>query len=183
MANGIGPFWFGQPKGEVAYGLEPILGYANRDSSTAYPNMDANGDYLDDAGTESFIAPYGSEVCFDNGLCVYFGGTDAESQTFVGYHQGDTNTANDPTLSTKSGVTVGSAWADYTGVMEVSPGGCYTYGGGRVDDVLLDLESSGTNFGGFDESGNWVSNVPGVDEVTVMGIHTGAMPISLEGDC
>lgn len=169
---GVGPFVFGALDGDVVYGLEPLLGYATTDETTVYTDS-FEGQYFDDSQA-SFTFPVGREACYQNGLCVHFGGDDETALTFVGFWQGEPVTVDESPLATQAGVTVGSVWADFPDAMTVNSGGCYTNGWGQADGVDLDLTSS-TVFAVPNDSGDWTTSIPAQSDVTVRSLHAGSV--------
>lgn len=179
--EGIGPFTFGTSSIEVHDNLQPLLGYPAESFTEEYPNT-ADGVFLDEFGEIEFVQPYGETVCYENGLCVDFGGDTPDDLTLLGYTQ-DAPTGDEPTLATADGVTVGSRWADYEDIFEVGEGGCYSIGSGAVGGIELTLVSDGTPFIEITDDGESTYHRPEPDDVHVVSLAAGDRPINLLDDC
>ena len=179
-ASGIGPFDLGQPVDPVYNGVIARLGEPTSDVSRAYPTVNSGGSGFSSADDSyGFAHQFGREICWANGLCISFGSSNADSLTLVGWSYAG---AAPPTLVTAAGVTVGSRWSDFP-VISVEPGGCYSQGGGTVDGVGLDLSSSGTPFGSYDDAGNYIAAVPAPADVTVQQMFVGDLSYDVGADC
>ena len=165
--------------GPVVDGLTAQLGASTRDETTEYPVPDGLGAYTTEDGEMGFVAPLGRTVCWSVNLCAEFGGGTAASMSFTGWTY-----SNDPTmaLSSTSGGSIGLHWSDLL-ALEVDEGGCYSVGSGTIDGIRVTLESSGDPFSSFDDSGNYITNVPNAADVTITSMETGEAPIFLYGDC
>lgn len=179
-ADGIGPLVFGAPLDASLAVFSGVLGAPIVDESTDYPNQPTPGQYESVEGDYGFAHPFERLVCFDNGLCATFGGEAVGRLAFVGW---ELVAGNPPPLLTAAGVTIGSRWADFLGVMKVEQGGCYSTGYGQTAGVSMVLQSSGEVFMGFDEAGNYVAGDPDPADVTVTGLSAGNLRIFLFGDC
>lgn len=177
--NGIGSFDLGAEVGPVVEGLTAALGAPTRDETVDYPVADGLGEYTTADGDVGFVAPMGRTVCWSISLCAEFGGGSAASMSFTGWTY-----SNDPTMSlfSESGGSVGVRWIDLP-ALQVDEGGCYSSGSGTIDGIRVSLESVGEPFSSFDDSGNYVTNVPAADDVTITSMETGKAPIYLYGDC
>ncbi|MCE9623379.1 MAG: hypothetical protein K8R99_13645 [Actinomycetia bacterium] len=177
--DGIGPFNLGIPADELIDAMTTQFGPASSDDSAEYPTVDTFGGYTSADGEVGFVAPFGRTVCWSFQFCADFGGADAATQSFVGW------TYNEPagtTLSSTSGVTIGSRWSDFP-AMVVDSGGCYTVGSGTIDGITLTLMSDVVAFGSYDDLGNYVVAVPPADQVAVTSMQIGDSPSFLFGDC
>lgn len=179
--EGIGPFNFGGPAGDIINALTEEFGVPISVETVEYPTSDGFGGYETVDGDFGFEVPVGRTMCWTFHLCLQFGGEEIEptTQTFMGWTYGEQSAT---TFVSTSGVTIGSRWSDFP-AMSVDPGGCYTVGSGTIDGIDLTLQSSDVAFGEFDDLGNYVENVPPADQVTVVFMQAGANPISLFGDC
>ena len=179
LSNGIGPFNLGDGADEVVAGLTERLGTAASDVTAEYPDDDGFGGYQTVDGEFGFIAPFGRSVCWAVGFCTDFGGASSASASFTGWSYSDDTTG---ALRSTSNVTVGTSWADVP-TIAVDVGGCYSVGSGSIDGIRLSLTSTGVPFGGFDDLGNYITNVPAAGDVSVTQMETGKVPASLFGDC
>lgn len=179
-ADGIGPLVFGAPAEVSIAVFNGVLGAPIVDESTTYPNQPTPGQFESVEGDYGFAHPFERLVCYDNGLCATFGGAAADRLAFVGW---ELVAGNPPPLLTAAGVTVGSRWADFTGVMTVEKGGCYSTGYGQTAGVNMVLESSGEWFDKVDDAGNHSAGNPDPADVTVVGLNAGNLRIFLFGDC
>ncbi len=178
-SDGIGALSFGTSDAEVINGLTDELGAPDTDESRSYSTADGVGGYLTADGEMGFAAPAGREVCWLFGLCAEFGGDLPGSLSFMGWNYGGDSAG---TLTSTSGVTIGSRWSDFP-TMDVFPGGCYTVGSGSVDDITLSVQSSGVVFGEFTAEGAYIENLPAPADVTVLYMEAGDVPIFQFGDC
>ena len=179
-SDGIGPLVFGAPVADTLAVLTPVLGPTIIDESADYPNEPTPGQFESVEGDFGFAHPFERQVCFDNSLCITFGGSAPDRLAFVGWELG---AGNPPPLLTTAGITVGVRWADFAGSMTVEQGGCYTAGYGQSAGVNLYLESTGEPFGSFDEAGNYVIGNPDPADVTVTSMSAGNLRLFLFGDC
>jgi hypothetical protein len=179
-ADGIGPLVFGAPAEVSIAVFTGVLGAPIVDESTSYPNEPTPGQFESVEGDFGFSHPFERLVCYNNGLCATFGGAAADRLAFVGW---ELVAGNPPPLLTTAGVTIGSRWADFTGVMTVAKGGCYTTGYGQTAGVNMVLESSGEWFDKVDDAGNHSAGDPDPADVTVTGLNAGNLRIFLYGDC
>ena len=179
-SDGIGPLVFGATVADTLAVLTPVLGPTIIDESADYPNEPTPGQFESVEGDFGFAHPFERQVCFDNSLCITFGGSAPDRLAFVGWELG---AGNPPPLLTTAGITVGVRWADFAGSMTVEQGGCYTAGYGQSAGVNLYLESTGELFGGFDEAGNYVVGNPDPADVIVTSMSAGNLRIFLYGDC
>jgi hypothetical protein len=179
-SDGIGPLVFGAPVADTLGILTPALGPTIIDESANYPNEPTPGQFESVEGDYGFAHPYERQVCFNNSLCITFGGSAPDRLAFVGW---ELSAGNPPLLLTTTGITVGSRWADFAGSMTVEQGGCFTQGFGQTAGVNLYLESTGELFGGYDEAGNYVVGNPDPADVTVTFLSAGNLRIFLYGDC
>ncbi len=162
--------------------LSPVLGNAASINPIAYPDdPDPSIPYYENFAEErGFAFPFGTDICFDNGLCTYFGGVAADALTLVGYRQSGGSGA----LTTVSGVTAGSEGSLFNGLIIPAVGGCYSTGGGTADGVSLFLQSLGAPFGYYDEATDeYVSQAPPVDDVMVLRVYAGTEPNFIYDDC
>lgn len=177
--DGIGAYNLGDEGQPVIDGLIAQLGAPATDETLDYPVADGLGQYTTADGELGFVAPVGRSVCWSSGFCAEFGGATAASTSFTGWsYREDTTGA----LHSTSGVTVGTRWSDVPAIT-VFEGGCYSVGGGEVDGIRLTLQSDGVPFSSFDDSGNYVTNVPPREQVTVTWMEAGETPVFLYGDC
>lgn len=178
-ADGLGGVPFGETDVATLAALAERLGAPDTDERRAYPTPDTGIGHVSADGEYGFALPFGREVCWLEGFCAAFGGENAATLTFVGWNYGGDSTG---AMSTDAGITVGSRWADFPS-MEINPGGCYSVGNGTVDGITLWVQSTGTPFAEFDESGNYVEHLPTPEEVTVMSLEAGDIPLFMYGDC
>jgi len=178
-SDGVGAHDYGANLSDVVDTLNNVLGAPTADTNTAYPTADGAGQYLTAEADIQYVAPVGRQVCWSNGFCAEFGGPDAGSLTFTGWTYSGGGGAP---MSSTSGATVGTRWADVPSMI-VNEGGCYSTGYGLVDDIDLTLLSSGVPFSEFDASGNYVSHLPDPADTTVLVMQAGDIPIFLLGDC
>ena len=184
-SDGIGPVVFGAAAADALGTFTALLGPATADNARAYPVDDGGGSFTDDTGEFVFEFHFGRTVCFVNGLCTQFGGDTAESVQFVGWSYGVPEEAisREPALFTAAGVGPDSRWSDHLDVMEVGPGGCYSYGTGTTEGIGLDLLSTGVWFLVVDDAGNATPTLPDPADVTVVLMRAGALEGYLFGDC
>ncbi len=177
--NGIGQFVLGSEVAVVVDGLSAQLGKIVTDETTAYPTADGLGQYQTTDGEFGFVAPVGRSVCWSVQLCAEFGGASGAAMSFTGWSY-----RADPThaLRSASGVTLDMRLSDAPAI-RADEGGCYSVGSGNVDGIRLTLQSAGEPFGSFDESGNYVVNVPDPADITVTWMEAGEVPVFLYGDC
>lgn len=177
--DGIGPFDLGVPASELIDAFSAQFGPPTEDVAAEYPNDDASGGFLMDNGEVGFIAPFGRTVCWAFDFCADFGGNDATTLFLTGWTYGEDSGL---TLTSTSGVTIGTRWSDVPAIT-VSPGGCYTVGYGTIDGIELTLLSDGVEFTTFDAAGNYIENTPPPEQVSVTSMQAGDIPIFLFGDC
>jgi len=178
-SDGVGAFLLGDAATTVVAGLTSELGAPATDAVTEYPTAEGLGQYTTTDGEAGFVAPVGRSVCWNNEFCAEFGGVTGASMSFTGWsYRGTAATV----LYSTSGATIGTRWSDLPAIT-VDEGGCYSVGSGQIDGIRLTLESSGEPFGSFDESGNYISNLPPPEQVTVIWMEAGEVPIFLYGDC
>jgi len=179
-SDGIGPLVFGAPVADTLGVLTAVLGPTIIDESANYPNEPTPGQFESVEGDYGFAHPFERQVCFDNSLCITFGGSAPDRLAFVGW---ELSAGNPPPLATTAGIAVGVRWADFAGSMTVEQGGCYSAGYGQSAGVTLYLESSGEWFQSFDDAGNYVVGNPDPADVTVTSMSAGNLRIFLYGDC
>src|SRR5947209_1527477 len=83
-STGIGAALFGTstPATTIAL-LQSVLGTPDLDESESFPTYDPNGGYpIYSNASDYFARPFGRQVCFHYGGCLYFGGYTANSLTF-----------------------------------------------------------------------------------------------------
>ena len=178
--DGVGALAFGAttPDQLVAV-MTPALGSPSAIESLDYPT-NAGGYFENESAERGFAFPSGRDICFSNGLCTYFGGASSAALTFVGYRQSE---GTGP-LATASGVTAGSHGADFSSAIVAEAGGCLSTGSGTADGVQLFLRSSGDMFGFFDDvTGDFVAQVPAIEDISVLSVFAGEEPFFLFDDC
>jgi hypothetical protein len=174
-ADGIGQIAFGTSETDALAVLVNALGDVVSDASNTYAVDRGDGTYLDEASREVFTHPAQHTTCFDNALCVVFGGDAADSLTFVGWVQ-DSQGVGSP-LTTIDGVTAGSIWADYIDVLDVADRGCYSVGYGTTSGgIRVELLSAGDPFLAYDADGNEIPTEPDPADVTVLRVSAGTHP-------
>ncbi len=173
-SDGIGPAAFGTSVAEALAVLEPALGAATSEYSTTFTIDRGDGTYLDDTGGGTFVHPAQLTTCFDNGLCVVFGGPSAASLALVGWVQNNGG-LNSP-LATSDGITVGSTWADHVDDLDVSEVGCYAIGYATTSGIDVVLSSAGEPFLAYDDDGNEIPTEPDPRDVTVLELSAGPRP-------
>lgn len=176
--DGIGAHNLGDEGQPVIDGLIAQLGAPATDESMEYPVADGLGQYTSTDGEMGFVAPAGRTVCWSIGFCAELGGAAGASMSFTGWsYREDTTGA----LHSTSGVTVGTRGDEAP--ITIFEGGCYSSGSGEVDGIRLTLQSDGVPFSSFDDSGNYISNMPPPADVTVVWMEAGENPVFLYGDC
>jgi hypothetical protein len=181
MSTGIGSVAFGTPETEALATFESALGPVSSEIANSYPNDLGDGTYLDEAGVDAFVHRAHRTACFDNALCVVFGGDAPGALEFVGWVQN--NQGVDAPLATASGITAGSTWADHVDAIEVAEFGCYTVGYGTTEGIRLTLTSVGEPFTSFDDAGNAVATRPDPGDVSVIELAAGDHPFFIGEDC
>ncbi|MCB0956645.1 MAG: hypothetical protein R2694_15400 [Ilumatobacteraceae bacterium] len=179
QSDGLAGSPFGTASAEVIARLTAELGTPDNDQLTSYPTADPTLGWTTADDEYAFTYPFGREVCWANGFCAEFGGETSGALTFVGWTYWNDETGS---LSTESGVTIGSRWSAFPD-FAVDPGGCYTVGGGMYQGISLTLQSEIDPFGYFDDDGNYVSQLPQPADVAVMAMQAGDAPFYLYGDC
>ncbi len=151
--DGIGPLMFEAPADSTIAALTNALGTPTGDDVTEYPVFCGTADGCASAGNTyystdgdypwSFDFPFGREVCFSNGLCAIFGGSDVNALAFVGWNSscGWDECNSVPPLFTSTGMTLGSRWADFDDVMD-EPTGCYQVAYSTTAGVALELSAT-----------------------------------------
>ena len=173
-ADGIGPIAFGTSEAETLAVLEAELGAVASDYANTYGIDRGDGTYVDDVNNEVFVHPAQHTTCFDNALCVVFGGASSDSLALVGWVQN--NQGVGPPLTTGDGVTVGSIWADHVDDLDVSQGGCYSIGYGTTSGISVLLSSAGDPFLLYDDKGAEIPTDPDPADVTVLQLSAGTRP-------
>jgi hypothetical protein len=174
-ADGIGQIAFGTPETDALAVMGAVLGDVASDTSNTYAVDRGDGTYLDDASGEVFTHPAQHTACFDNALCVVFGGVAADTLTFVGWVQN--NQGVGPPLTTIDGVAAGSTWADHVDVLDVADSGCYSVGYGTTSGGIgVELLSAGDPFLAYDDDGNEIPTEPDPADVTVTQLSAGTRP-------
>lgn len=178
-ADGLGSFRFGDSEAAVTGGLVAQMGQPTSvdrydlsvSSGTGFETVD--GEY-------GYVHPLATSYCYQSSLCVTFGGDTPESLTLTGWSYAAVTA---PVWATGGGVTFGSRWSDFPAVMTADPGGCYSIGTGATDGVDLTLSSSGVPFSLYDDTGQYIAQVPPAAEVTVVDLSAGSRVQFLLGDC
>jgi hypothetical protein len=179
LSDGIGPLRFGDPEDDMVTRLSAVLGAPTDTFAVGYP-IPVDGVYAtDEFGEERFVHPTSSTTCFDNGLCVVFGGPAAGALTLVGWSQ-DSGTG---ALATPEGITVGSRWAEHPAAMTVDEGGCFSAGSGSTAGIYLWVQSQGTPFLEALPDGTLVTHVPDPADVVVTRLESGDLPYWPFIDC
>lgn len=176
--DGIGAHTLGDDGQPVIDGLIAQLGAPATDDTVEYPVADGLGQYTTADGEMGFVAPVGRTVCWAVGFCAELGGATGGSMSFTGWsYREDTSGA----LYSTSGVTIGTRGNEAP--ITIFEGGCYSSGSGEVDGIRLTLQSGGVPFSSFDDAGNYLSNIPPAEDVTVVWMEAGENPVFLYGDC
>lgn len=181
-SNGLGTLDFGQADIDVIPAVSAVLGAPTEDGLGEYPTFDDESGFFVNFEDTAFTRPFGRTTCFDNGICLYFGGDTGDVLQFLGWSQFGFELESDP-LATSSGVTIGSRYSDHLGEMTVDEGGCFTQGFGEIAGVRLLVTSEGVPFGSFDENGEFISQTPDPSEIVVTGLEAGDEPFFLFADC
>lgn len=176
-SDGLGPFAFGVPADGLVVRLAPVLGEPVIDETLEYPLPAEGGFAVDEFGDEVFAHRWSRSTCFENGLCVQFGGDAEANVTFVGWIYGGIGE-----LATASGVTTESRWADFP-AMTVYEGGCFSDGTGTIEGIDLSLASDGELFADFDDDGNMIPGSPDPADVFVVELRSGTLPVYPFLDC
>ena len=172
---------FGESGAAVANRLATIVGAASSDQTTQFPNVvDAVHETADRSA--GFALAVGRTVCWAE-LCIYLGGSNPSSLTFVGWQYRALGAAP-PTLrlATAAGITIGSRWSDFPEDLAVQPGGCPTSGAGSTSDGILAAVHGGV-FSRIDENGNYQEMLPDPAAVSVSGLSAGFVVFPMESDC
>lgn len=186
----VGPLVFGMATvTEADTALKPFVGTPISNDTTAYPDefaCPADSDprcqnyYENSTLYMGFTYPFGRSVCYANGLCLHYGGSDESSLRLVGYRQQD----GPGSFTTASGVTAGSTGVEFPDAIVADPGGCYSTGAGSADGVLLALESNGTPFTEVvSADGDLIDKTPPSEDLLVLIVYSGDEPYSTEYDC
>jgi hypothetical protein len=135
-ASGIGAARFG----EVAYDdfvdlMEPELGQVTGALQMNYA-PDGDSFVAADGPPYRFDHPASRTVCFQELLCVYFGGPSDQELAFVGYRQSQAA----GTLGTASGVRIGSRLSDHRQTVTLDGQECGPARSGTADGVDLRIE-------------------------------------------
>jgi hypothetical protein len=178
-SDGIGTIDFGTSEAGALAVLSTALRFATESTNT-YPIALGDGTFADEFD-DAFAYPVAHEVCFENALCVYFGGPDPGSLAFVGWQQLAADGGS--SLATAEGVTAGSIWADHLDDIVLEPFSCYTAGYGRIGEIQVTLYSSDEPFNAFDDDGNPVETNPDPADVTVFEMTAGRRPYFRFDDC
>lgn len=178
-SDGIGAHNLGDDGQPVIDGLIAQLGAPATDVTVEYPVADGLGAYTTADGEMGYVAPVGRSVCWSIGFCAELGGATGASMSFTGWTYREDSTG---ALRSTSGVTIGTR-GNEAPTMTIFEGGCYSVGGGEVDGIRLTLQSDGVPFSSFDDSGNYIANVPPAEQVLVTWMETGENPVFLYGDC
>lgn len=178
--DSIGPWRFGDRDVDVVPGLAAILGNPVDDVLAEYPVAE-QGSFLDEAGEQSYVAPFGRTVCFASALCAQFGAGAPETLILTGWRLSEDASTD---LTTEDGVAIGSTWADHTDVIVVDPlDSCFQVAyadAGGIDVVLL----SGTDaFAAPNDAGELVAGDPDPTQVTVIELRAGRHPTFVFADC
>ena len=176
--DGIGAYNLGDEGQPVLDGLIAQLGAPASDDTIEYPVADGLGQYTTSDGEMGFVAPVGRTVCWSVGFCAELGGATDASTSFTGWSYRDDTTG---ALYSTSGVTIGTRGNEAP--ITIFEGGCYSSGGGEIDGIRLTLQSDGVPFSSFDDSGNYIANVPPPEDVSVVWMEAGENPVFLYGDC
>jgi hypothetical protein len=186
----LGPLAFGMATlTDAETVLTPFVGTPISDNAATYPDefaCPADSDpqcrsyYENSTLYMGFSYPFGRSVCYGNGLCLHYGGSDESSLHLVGYRQQD----GQDSFVTASGVTAGSTGVEFPDTIVAEPGGCHSQGAGSADGVPLLLESSGTPFTEvLSDDGDLVDNIPPTADLLVLSVYAGDEPYSIEYDC
>ena len=178
-SDGIGPIDFGTREADSLAVLSTALQPATEATST-YPIDLGDGTFANEFD-DAFAYPAAHEVCFDNALCVYFGGSEPGSLAFVGWTQ--RSDGGGIPLATVEGVTAGSVWADHLGAIALEEFSCYSTGYGTIGGIRVTLWSTGEPFNAFDDDGNPIDTNPDPADVTVYELTAGQRPYFRFDDC
>lgn len=185
-ADGVLPYRFGGRDAAVVGVLTELLGEPAIDATVEYPTAD-EGLFIDEETEIGFIAPFGREVCWIDGLCVYFGSGAPESMVFTGWSIGPTLISDDPTstLTTEDGIGIGTVLADVEDLIDYDPElACFTVAYGFVQGVEVTLQSADGVFSAPNEDGtDLVVGDPDPELVTVDQLAAGERPFFLFADC
>lgn len=181
-SNGLGTLDFGQADIDVIPSVSAVLGAPTEDALGEYPTFDDESRFFVNFEDTAFTRPFGRTTCYDNGICLYFGGDTGDALEFLGWSQSGFDLASDP-LVASSGVTIGSRYSDHLGEMTIDEGGCFTQGFGEIAGIRLLVTSEGVPFGSFDENGEFVVQTPDPSEIVVTNLAAGDEPFFLFADC
>lgn len=180
-SDGIGAIGFGTAEADTLAALEPALGAVSSEIRSTYPNDLGDGTFLDESNVDAFAYRAQRTACFDNALCLVFGGDAPESLAFVGWSQN--NQGIHAPLATDRGVTAGSIWADHIDDLAVEEFGCYVIGYATTDGIAVSLSSAGEPFTAYDADGNPIATHPDPADVSVIELSAGTHPYFPGDDC
>ena len=178
--DSIGPWRFGDRDVDVVPGLAAILGNPVDDVLAEYPVAE-EGSFLDEAGEQSYVAPFGRTVCFAAALCAQFGAGAPETLILTGWRLSEGASGD---LVTEDGLAIGSTWADHSDVIAVDPlDSCFQVGNADAGGVDVVLFSATEPFAVPNDAGEFVAGDPDPTQVTVIELRAGRHPTSLFADC
>ena len=177
--DGIRPLAFGDADTAVLSTLASVLGDPISDDSTEYATPE-DGRFVNESLEEAFVSPFGRTVCFANRLCAQFGAGSATALQFIGWEFAGDEAAG---LATEDGITVGSLWSDHEDAIIADEGGCFSVGFGAADGVDIILQSGGEPFVTVTDDGGFEAGSPDPDDVTIIALSAGDLPIQLFADC
>ena len=134
-ATGVGSARFG----EVSYDdfmehMKPKLGGVSGAVMNSYVS-DGDSYTRREAPPSRFDYPSSRTVCFENSLCIYFGGPSDQDLKFVGFRQYDPGA-----FGTESGAQVGLLLSNFPDVVQLGEGACAAING-TVDGVKFEANA------------------------------------------
>lgn len=189
--DGIGPFSYGAVPDEVIAGLTAQFGAPISDVTDSYPNDNGAGFFHNADFSFAYKFPTSRTVCWSNGFCAAFGGTDPAAYTFTGWRY-EADPAS--TLSTDLGLTIGSRHSDHPEIVQVpypcyndEPGSGYdglTWIGETQPLLIIALRSEGIP---FTMDAGATSSTPGAlppsDQMVVKRLAAGQYRVSIISQC
>jgi len=180
--NGLGEFDFGRPALDVVRGvLLPVV----LDRSPVFALDPGSGLYISADGLEYFSVQFAREVCWDDGalatLCAIFGGVDPAGLLFLGWNY-SAPPGSVGALFSASGVTI-NVLASAVPAIPVPPGACYSFTTVTVDDISINLQTSGEEFGTYAADGTYTPLVPIPASARVTYMNAGEQIFGEGVDC
>lgn len=174
--TGVGPVAFGAPIAEVFDFIAPLLGAVDSDTLEEYP-VERGSRHYDEFEDSSFAFPFGRKLCFENWLCLSFGGETADSLVLAGWSQSYSSDA----IPTDSGLSIDLALSEVDGVEMGWV--CYGFANATYGEIELGLTSLGEPFVSFDDEGSLIEGSPDPSDVVITSMAAGTRPKFEFNDC